>query len=185
MSLRPSDASPRIAQQILIVRGQRVLLDEQLAALYGVSTAALNQAVRRNRARFPDDFMLQLTTAEWAALRSQFGILKKGRGQHRKYLPHAFTEHGAIMVATVINSQRAVQMSVYVVRAFLKLREALASNAVLARKLEKLERSVVRLDVRTRRQFEEVYAAIRALTKLPAPHKRSIGFTADLTEGEP
>jgi len=184
MSLKLADESRNIARNILIVRGQRVLLDEQLAALYCVSTKALNQAVRRNRARFPEDFMLQLTAAEWAALRSQFVTLEKGRGRHRKYLPYAFTEHGAIMAATVINSQRAVQMSLYVVRAFVKLREAFASNALLAEKLERLERSVVLLDAKTRREFQEVYTAIRALTNLPEPHKRSIGFTADLSDGE-
>jgi hypothetical protein len=107
--------------------------------------------------------MFQLTGEEWDCLRSQFVILKTGRGKHRKFLPVAFTEHGAIMAATVLNSPRAVQMSVYVVRAFVKLREALASHAELARKLEALERSVASLDARSRRQFEEVYAAILAL----------------------
>lgn len=169
-----------IAERIVVLRGQRVLLDTDLAALYGVKTKAFNQAVRRNRTRFPADFMLEITAKEWTSLRSQFVTLESSRGQHRKYPPLAFTEHGAIMAATVLNSPRAVEMSVYVVRAFVKLREVLTSNTELARKLEALEKSVATLDARTRRQFEEVYAAIRALMT-PAPAKsRPIGFTADL-----
>jgi len=106
---------------------------------------------------------------------------KRGRGGRRK-LPLAFTEHGAIMAATVLNSPRAVEMSIYVVRAFVKLRELLASNKDLARKLAALERSLVALDLKTRRQFKEVYEAIRALMNPPPPKRRSIGFTADLGE---
>jgi phage regulator Rha-like protein len=112
---------------------------------------------------FPPDFVVQLTEAEAASLRSQIATLKTGRGQHRKYTPLAFTEHGAIMAATILNSPRAVEMSVYVVRAFVKLREVLASHAELARKLETLEKSVASLDANTRRQFEEVYGAILSL----------------------
>jgi ORF6N domain len=152
-----------VASQIRVVRGQRVLLDSDLATLYGVTTKAFNQAVRRNLQRFPADFLLQLTEAEGDSLRSQFVTLKSGRGQHRKYQPMAFTEHGAIMAATILNSPRAVEMSVYVVRAFVKLREVLASHADLARKLEALEKSVASLDANTRRQFEEVYGAILSL----------------------
>lgn len=111
-----------ISDQIRIVRGQRVLLDFDLAQLYGVETRTLNQAVRRNLQRFPADFLLQLTDSEIDSLRSQSVILKLGRGRHRKFLPLAFTEHGAIMAATILNSPRAIEMSVYVVRAFLKLR---------------------------------------------------------------
>ncbi|MEZ5515757.1 MAG: ORF6N domain-containing protein [Steroidobacteraceae bacterium] len=152
-----------IADQIRIVRGQRVLLDSDLAELYGVETRMLNQAVRRNIERFPADFLLQLTESEVNSLRSQIVILKRGRGQHRKFVPLAFTEHGAIMAATVLNSPRAIEMSVYVVRAFLKLRELLSSNAELARKLDALEKSVASLDANTRRQFDEVYSAILSL----------------------
>jgi ORF6N domain len=152
-----------VASQIRVVRGQRVLLDSDLAALYGVTTSALNQAMRRNKGRFPPDFLLQITATEWDSLRSHFVILKTGRGRHRKFLPVAFTEHGAIMAATILNSPRAVEMSVYVVRAFVKLREVLASHAELARKLETLEKSVASLDANTRRQFDEVYGAILSL----------------------
>ena len=108
-----------IAKRIFIVRGQKVILDADLAALYEVPTKRFNEAVKRNLAKFPADFMFALTPAEWDALRSQFATLKVGRGQHRKYLPYVFTEHGAIMAATLLSSPRAVQVSVYVVRAFL------------------------------------------------------------------
>ena len=108
----------RVERAILLVRGQKVLLDEELAALYGVRTKRLNEQVKRNIERFPADFMFRLTVAETAALRSQDATIEKGRGQHRKYLPHAFTEHGAIMAAAVLNSPRAIEMSILVVRAF-------------------------------------------------------------------
>jgi hypothetical protein len=107
-----------IAQSILILRGQRVLLDSELAARYGVTTKRFNEQVKRNLDRFPADFMFQIAVAESASLRSHFATLETGRGQHRKYLPYAFTEHGAIMAAMILNSPRAVEMSVYVVRAF-------------------------------------------------------------------
>lgn len=172
MSKNPEAAvAATVASQIRIVRGQRVLLDSDLAALYGVSTKAFNQAVRRNIERFPSDFLLQLTDSEMDSLRSQIVTLKTGRGQHRKYMPLAFTEHGAIMAATILNSPRAVEMSVYVVRAFVKLREVLASHAELARKLETLEKSVASLDANTRRQFEEVYGAILSLMGPATPEQ--------------
>jgi hypothetical protein len=152
-----------LSQNIRVIRGQRVLLDEDLAALYGVSTKVFNQAVRRNLARFPADFLLQLTEAERDSLRSQIVTLKPGRGQHRKYPPMAFTEHGAIMAASVLNSPLAVEMSVHVVRAFVKLRQLLASNSELARRLASLERAVASLDSNTREEFVRVYKAILKL----------------------
>jgi hypothetical protein len=158
-------ATADVASQIHIVRGQRVLLDSDLAALYGVTTKRFNEQVRRNRERFPVDFIMQLTDLEEESLRSQIATSKQsaaGRGG-RRYLPYAFTEHGAIMAATILNSPRAVAMSVYVVRAFVKLREVLASHADLARKLEIVEKSLANLDADTRRQFQEVYGAILAL----------------------
>lgn len=145
-----------------------------------VTPKRLNEQVKRNRNRFPEDFSFPLEFNELRIPRSQFATLERGRGRHRKYVPTAFTEHGAIMAATVLNSPRAVEMSVYVVRAFVKLREVLASNSELARKLVALEKSVATLDATTRRQFEEVYAAIRALMAPPAVNPRPIGFTADL-----
>jgi len=168
-----------IARAILVLRGHRVLLDAELAALYGVTTRRLNEQVRRNRSSFPADFLFELTAEEFANLKSHFATSSWGG---RRKLPLAFTEHGAIMAATVLNSPRAVEMSIYVVRAFVKLRELLASNKDLARKLAALERSLVALDLKTRRQFKEVYEAIRALMNPPQPKRRSIGFTADLGE---
>jgi hypothetical protein len=165
---------------------RRVLLDSELAELYGVTTKRFNEQVRRNQDRFPADFMIQLTPEEHEALRSHFATSKNtptGRGG-RRYLPYAFTEHGAIMAATILNSPRAVEMSVYVVRAFVKLRELLASNRDLAQKLTRLERSLLALDLKTQHQFKEVYEAIRALRAKPSPKSRPIGFTANI-EDEP
>ncbi len=169
-----------ITQSILFLRGQRVILDYELAAIYGVPTGRLNEAIKRNAARFPEDFMFQLTREEAERSRSQFAILNNGRGRNLKYLPHAFTEYGAIQAANVLNSPHAIEMGVYVVRAFVKLREVLASNKDLARKLQSLERSLLALDLKTQRQFKEVYEAIRALMDPPQPKRRGIGFTADL-----
>jgi len=179
--LTVSTTVEHITGAIRILRGQRVLLDAELAALYGVTTARLNQQVRRNRARFPPDFLFQLTAEEFAALMLQNATSKPGRGGRRK-LPLAFTEHGAIQAATILNSPRAVEMSVYIVRAFVKLREILASNKELAHKLAALERSLLALDLKTHQRFKEVYEAIRALMHAPAPKRRGIGFTANLEE---
>jgi len=142
---------------------QRVLLDSDLAALYGVAVKRLNEQVRRNVRRFPADFAFQLTVEEAASSRSQIATLNVRRGQNLKYRPWAFTEHGAIMAATVLNSPRAVEMTVYVVRAFVHLRRQLASHAQLARELEALKRSVATLDADTERQFDQVYEAILGL----------------------
>lgn len=163
MSESPEKSAQSPPVQILYIRGSRVLLDSQLAELYGVPTKRLNEQVRRNIDRFPADFLIELSNQELAASRSQIATLNKGRGHNLKYRPMAFTEHGAIMAATVLNSARAAQMSVYVVRAFVKLREALASNSALAKRLEFLERSVAALDADTRKQFDQVYEAILGL----------------------
>lgn len=128
--------APDITPQIRIVRGQRVLLDSDLAALYGVTTKRLDEQVRRNMERFPEDFAFHITNQDLASSRSQNATLNRGRGYDIKYLPLAFTEHGAIMAAAILNSPRAVQTSVYVVRALVHLRRMLASNAELARKLD-------------------------------------------------
>jgi phage regulator Rha-like protein len=172
-----------IAGRILLLRGQRVMLDTDLAALFGVPTKRFNAAVRRNLARFPVDFMFPLTNQDLAALRSQIATLKTGRGQHRKYPPYAFTEHGAIMAATILNSQRATEVSVYVVRAFVRLRELLASNKELAAKLEELEQRTEALALRhdtlaanTRVQLRQMFEAIRELMSPPDPKRRPIGF---------
>jgi hypothetical protein len=166
-----------IAQRILVLRGQRVLLIEDLASLYGVTARRLSEQVRRNGSRFPADFTFRISIKEIQILVPQIAAPRWG-GRRGETL--AFTEHGAIMAATVLNSPRAVEMSVYVVRAFVKLREILASNAELARKLAALEKSVATLDATMRKQFEDVYAAIRALMTPPAKKTRPIGFTAEL-----
>src|SRR5213076_978805 len=129
-----------ISRAILVLRGHKVLLDAELAALYGVDTRVLLQAVKRNLERFPEDFMMQLTAAEWAALRSQIVTLKRGRGQHRKYLPYAFTEQGVAMLSSVLRSERAVQVNIEIMRAFVKLRQVLGTHADLAKALSTLER---------------------------------------------
>lgn len=167
----------RITNSILIIRGQRVLLDSELAALYGVETKRFNEQVKRNLARFPADFMFQVTATEGGLLRSQIATSKAGRGG-RRYSPYAFTEHGAIMAATILNSQRAVEMSVYVVRAFLQLRRMLASNKELARRLDELERRLGTHD----RTIISMVKAIRQLMNPPAPKRRGIGFMADFDE---
>jgi hypothetical protein len=127
-----------LESRILFLRHLRVILDADLAELYGVPVKVLNQQVKRNRERFPEDFVFQLAAKEHQALRSQIVTSNKGRGG-RRYTPYAFTEHGAIMAATVLNSERAVQMSVFVVRAFVRLREMLATNRRLAGKIDELE----------------------------------------------
>jgi hypothetical protein len=164
-----------IARSITVLRGHRVILDAELAAIYGVTTGRLNEAVKRNAERFPEDFMFRLSAAEHAALISQIATSKPSRGGRRK-LPWAFTEHGAIQAANVLNSPRAIAMGVYVVRAFVRLRELLASNTALARKLDELERKYKHHD----EAITAILSAIRELTNPPAQTRRGIGFTADL-----
>ena len=167
ISVIPGD---RVEKAILLLRGHRVLLDSDLSTLYGVTTKRLNEQVRRNRDRFPEDFAFQLTRAEYAALRSHFATLKTGRGQHRKYFPRVFTEHGALMAATVLSSRIAVQASIQIVRTFVRLRQFMASHSDLARKLETIEK---RYDA----QFKVVFDAIRELMAPEVPStKPRIGF---------
>lgn len=128
-----------VTRKIFVIRGHKVMLDRDLAELYGVEVRRLNEQVRRNLERFPSDFMFQLTEEEARSLRSQFATLDKGRGRYSKYAPYAFTEHGVAMLSAVLNSSRAIQMSIVVVRTFIKLREILATNKDLAVRIEKLE----------------------------------------------
>jgi hypothetical protein len=180
--MRKSVVPEQIASTILVLRGYRVLLDAELAALYGVTTKRLNEQVKRNAARFPADFIFRLTKTETVALnRSQNAT---GSQKHRdpRFAPYAFTEHGAIMAATILNSPRAIEMSVYVVRAFVQLREILASNRELARRFAQLE---TRLDKKLAVHDEAIAAilsAIRQLMHPPIPKRRPIGFTANLRE---
>ena len=164
----------RIEAKILLVRGQKVMLDSDLAVLYGVTTKRLNEQVKRNSARFPEDFVFRLTSAELEGLnRSQIAT---GSQRHRdpRFAPYAFTEHGAIQAANVLNSERAVEMGVHVVRAFVRLRAMIAANKELAKKLEELER---RLDTHDQ-AITEIMHAIRQLMAPPEPKKRPIGFVA-------
>jgi hypothetical protein len=167
----------RIARRIVSIRGHRVLLDSELAALYGVETRVLLQAVRRNRTRFPQDFVIRLNNQELAALRSQFVISKRvGRGG-RSYVLTAFTEHGAVMAATVLKSARAIEVSIFVVRAFIRMRAALAERSELGRRLDELESRLERKLGVHDRAISEILVAIRQLmAPAQAPEKRPIGF---------
>ena len=157
----------RIESSILVVRGQRVILDADLAGLYGVTTKRLNEQVKRNLARFPSDFMFQLTAEETAALRSQ-NATSNGRGG-RRYSPYVFTEHGAVMAANVLNSERAIDVSIHVVRAFIALRRYAATHEELRAKLAHLERKYDH-------QFKMVFDAIREMMAPPKKPEK-IGFT--------
>ncbi len=163
--------------------GQRVLLDAELAALYGVTTKRLNEQVRRNLHRFPSDFMFPLTARETAHLRSQIATSKGARSRGgRRDLPYVFTKHGAIQAANVLNSPRAVEMSLYVVRAFVRVRELLSSNTELATRLDQLEASIEKKLVRHDEAIAAILSAIRELMKPPQTKQRGIGFTADLQQ---
>ncbi len=170
----------RITEKIYIIRGERVMLDSDLAKIYGITTSNFNKAVKRNEERFPYDFRFQLTDEEYESLRFQIGTSKgpdkrsqnatskTGRGG-RRYFPYAFTEHGALMAANVLKSQRAVEASVQVVRAFVKMRNMLASNAELSKKIESLEKKYDS-------QFKSVFDAIKRLMLPPVKPKGGIGF---------
>jgi hypothetical protein len=164
----PTFPAERIERAILLIRGQKVMLDRDLASLYGVDTKVLNRAVRRHSRRFPSDFMFQLTVAEFENLRCQFGTSNQWGG--RRYRPCAFTEQGVAMLSSVLNSDRAVAVNIAVMRTFVRLRTLLASHAELACKLEQME-------AKYDEQFRVVFDAIRQLTEPPAgPPRRQIGF---------
>lgn len=159
-----------IEKRIFLIRGQKVMLDSDLADLYGVDTKRLNEQVRRNPKRFPVDFMFQLTVREAESLRSQNATLKTGRGQHRKYLPHVFTEQGVAMLSSVLNSDRAILVNVEIIRVFVRLRQLLATHKDLSLKLEAMEKKYDS-------QFKVVFNAIRELmSPPPLATKRRIGF---------
>lgn len=174
---------PRIEGRIQVVRGLRVMVDVDLAALYGVPTKRLNEQVKRNRERFPGDFLFQLTSAEKAEVVANCDHLQKLK--FSKVLPYAFTEHGAIQAANVLTSSQAVEMGIYVVRAFVHLREAVSSHADLAKRLAELELKSESLELshdtfirNTRLQPRQLFDALRELTTPPEPPKRPIGFVA-------
>jgi len=163
----------QIESRILFVRGHRVMLDSDLAELYQVSTKRLNEQVKRNKGRFPVDFMFQLSFAEAQTLRSQTAT-SKGRRGGRRYRPYAFTEHGAVMLATVLNSPVAVHASIHVVRAFVKLRELLSTHRELAKKLADLEKRIEEHD----EEITAIFEAIRQLMEPPDKPSKRIGFHA-------
>lgn len=171
----------RIAQSILLLRGQKVIIDADLADLYGVPTKALNQAVKRNQERFPEDFMFQLSPDEKTEVVTNCDHLAKLK--FSKSLPFAFTEYGAVAIANVLASPQAVEMGIYVVRAFVRLRAATDLHKDLAKRLAELEEKTAVLDMRhdnfsqtTRAQLRQVFDALKALTTPPEPAKRPIGF---------
>jgi ORF6N domain len=167
-----------IVSRIFYIRGKKVMLDSDLASVYGVETKVLNQAVKRNLKRFPGDFFFQLTNDEWYSLRSQIVTLdvlhhEPGppfrKGKHRKFLPYAFTEYGALMLATILNSEKAIYASMFVVRAFIQFREFLEVNKELAKKIEALE-------TRYDEQFNILFEAIRELIRKKNEHVNPVGF---------
>lgn len=158
-----------IENKIYLIRGHKIMLDRDLAELYGVETKRLNEQVRRNPKRFPDDFMFQLTEEEAESLRSHFATIKSGRGEHRKYLPYAFTEQGVAMLSSVLNSDQSIEVNVQIMRTFVKLRELIATHKDLARKITDMEK---KYDA----QFRGVFDAIRQLMSPPVIRKGKIGF---------
>ena len=168
----PNPAVPQevVEQKIYLIRGQRVMIDSELAVLYGVETKQLTRQVRRNITRFPSDFMFRLTKDEYAALRCQIGTLKRGR--HSKYLPYAFTEQGVAMLSSVLNSERSIQVNIAIMRVFVRLKEILSTNKELAHKLAQLEHRIEKHDT----EIHAIFEAIRQLMKPSDKPKRSIGF---------
>ena len=168
-------AAERVGQLILDIRRLRVLLDEDLASLYGVETRSLLQAVERNVERFPPDFMFELSVAEWTALRSQSETSKPRRGG-RRYAPYAFTEQGVAMLSSVLNSDRAIAVNIEIMRTFVRIRNLLATNKAVARQFERLERKFASHD----QAIVGILSAIRQRINPPDMKRRGIGFTADL-----
>jgi ORF6N domain len=168
-----------VESRIRVVRGQKVMLDTDLAELYGVETKRLNEAVRRNPKRFPGTFMFRLSREESLALRSQIATLDTGRGRHSKYSPFAFTEHGVVMLSSMLNSERAIEMSILVVNAFVRMRELIASNTDIAARVDKLERghhrtaSVIEILVE---DIDRLAHEVKRMKALPTVTKRQIGF---------
>lgn len=171
-SMSDSLSIKEIGQKIYFIRGYKVMLDSDLSELYQVETFNLNKAVRRNIGRFPEDFMFQLTIGEQESLRFQFGILKKGRGLHKKYLPLVFTEQGVAMLSGVLRSERAIQVNIAIMRAFVQLRRALETNKDLAKKLNQIEKKLLDHD----QDIESAFEAIRRLmaTESPATQKKIV-----------
>lgn len=175
---KPPVPLDEVSRAILFLRGTRVILDSDLAALYGASTKRLNEAVKRNAARFPKDFLFRLRRAEIASANRSQSATGSQRHRDPRFPPYEFTEHGAIQAANVLNSPRAVEMGVHVVRAFIRLRGVLATNSALADQLDELERKYRRHD----KAIVAMLSAIRQLMNPPLPKPRGIGFTAKIDE---
>lgn len=168
-TLAPLIPTERIESKIYLIRAKKVMVDTDLAELYGVPTGRLNEQIKRNLSRFPEDFMFRLTKQEAESLRSQFATLKTGRGEHRKYLPLVFTEQGIAMLSSVLNSERAIQVNIYIIRVFTRLRELLASHKELRDKVEEHDQ-----------HLKSVFAALRKLLTPPKePKKNKIGFAVE------
>lgn len=161
-----------IVSRIYLVRGQKVMLDKDLAEMYDVQTFRLNEAVKRNVSRFPDDFMFQLNRAEYDSLRSQFAMLKTGRGQHSKFLPYAFTEQGVAMLSSVLRSERAVQVNIQIIRVYTKMRQLLFDNKELWQKIERIEQSFAKHD----EQIGIIFKALKTLLIQEEKPRPQIGF---------
>jgi len=170
MKTKPVISVQRIEGMIYVIRGQRVMLDNDLAELYGVETRVLKQAVRRNKKRFPDDFMFEVTKEENQSLRSQNVILE--RGKYSKYLSFAFTEQGVAMLSTVLNSERAIEVNIEIMRAFIRVREMLGAHRELAAKLKELENRIQDYD----EQIQTIFEAILQLMTPTEKPKKQIGF---------
>ena len=184
-------APEQIEQSILVIRGNKVLLDGQLAAFYGVPTKALIQAVKRNIARFPEDFMFQITDEEWSALKSQSAMsalrsqtVTSRRGVHggRRYAPFAFTEQGVAMLSSALRSRRAVEVNIQIMRAFVRLRQLLGIHKELARRLAELEQQMRQRDHAVDQQFQQIFALLEQLFNPPSPARKPIGFHSEVDQ---
>ncbi len=169
---KPTVPDEVVMNKIYLIRDQKVMIDADLAELYGIETKRLKEQVRRNRERFPDDFMFQLTTAEHQRLRSQFASLNKSRGQHAKYLPFAFTEHGVLMLSNVVNSKRAIAVNIQIIRIFIKMREMLLTHQDLLIKMNKLESKISNHDENIR----QIFAYLKQLIREEAVPRKTVGF---------
>ena len=166
-----------IEEQVHLIRGQRVILSVDLANFYGVSAKRLNEQVKRNKERFPRDFLFQLTDQEVSSLRSQIATLEpKGPGRHSKYLPYAFTEHGAVMAANVLNSPIAIEASILIVRAFIRMRELILEHGDLKKRLQEIERRLARGFAAHEQELQEIRFLISKLEQPIETKKRRLGF---------
>lgn len=166
-----------ILEKIYVIRGQKVMLDKDLAGMYGVPTFRLNEAVKRNISRFPDDFMFQLTKEEYNSLRSQIAILK--RGQHSKYLPYVFTEQGVAMLSSVLNSETAIQVNIQIIRLFTKMKQLILDNKDIWMKIEKIEQHLIKQD----EEIKTVFAYLKKLLIQEQKPRNPIGFRVNSKKG--